>query len=314
MPIPAPIKRFLYPTPGWLVILSLAVTGILFLSERFQWFPFNTHKGWTVLIAVAAVGLVLVLMFFWFVIALLSPLRLQFSIRSLLVVTVAVALPFSWLATSERFHWFPFANRQGWSVLIILMAAGVAILLVLLWVIAVQWRGWLLPFRWGLLLALILATTMPCIWLGKAITQARRQADSVVALGRLGMVAGHGWGLLGKRPSEPSWLRVILRDDFFDEVGYAGVREDTRPGFGDYVATTDAVFEHLKGFTHLWVLDLHGSEVTDAGLECIKDFRELEWVDLSGTKITDERFKTVQHVSSQNRVPCPWPNRIQIAH
>jgi len=49
-------RRFFYPTPSWLVILSLAVTNILFLSERFQWFGFNTHKGWTVLIAVASVG------------------------------------------------------------------------------------------------------------------------------------------------------------------------------------------------------------------------------------------------------------------
>ena len=28
---------------------------LLWLSERFQWFPFNAHKGWTVLIAVAVV-------------------------------------------------------------------------------------------------------------------------------------------------------------------------------------------------------------------------------------------------------------------
>jgi len=67
MPTPEPQRRWFYPTPGWLVILSLAVTVILFLSERFQWFGFNTHKGWTVLIAVASVGGVLVVMFLWFV-------------------------------------------------------------------------------------------------------------------------------------------------------------------------------------------------------------------------------------------------------
>ena len=29
----------------------LAVEGFLLLSEWFRWFPFNEHKGWTVLIA-----------------------------------------------------------------------------------------------------------------------------------------------------------------------------------------------------------------------------------------------------------------------
>ena len=95
-------RRFLYPTPGWLVILSLAVTGILFLSERFQWFPFNTHKGWTVLIAAASVGVVLALMLLWLIIALVFRLRFQFSIRSLLVLVIAVALPFSWLGVTMR--------------------------------------------------------------------------------------------------------------------------------------------------------------------------------------------------------------------
>ena len=36
----------------------LVVEGVLWLSERFQWFAFNHHKSWTVLIAVAAVGAV----------------------------------------------------------------------------------------------------------------------------------------------------------------------------------------------------------------------------------------------------------------
>ena len=33
---------------------SLVATVFLFLSERWRWFPFNEHKGWTVLFAMAA--------------------------------------------------------------------------------------------------------------------------------------------------------------------------------------------------------------------------------------------------------------------
>ena len=53
-------------TPGRLFVVLLAVEGALLLSE--QWFP----KGWAVLVSIAAVGLFLLLMLFWFAIALSS--------------------------------------------------------------------------------------------------------------------------------------------------------------------------------------------------------------------------------------------------
>ena len=90
---------------------SLAVTGLLFLSERWRWFGFNEHKGWTVLIAVAAVGVVLASMLLWFAVALVFRWRFQFGIRTLLVLMVAVALPCGWLATKARE-----AKSQGYAV------------------------------------------------------------------------------------------------------------------------------------------------------------------------------------------------------
>ncbi len=51
-----PIQRWLRPTPDRLVIGLLIVEGLLWLSERFQWFPFNHHKGYTVLVTVATVA------------------------------------------------------------------------------------------------------------------------------------------------------------------------------------------------------------------------------------------------------------------
>ena len=50
-----PRRRWFHPEPAWLVYASFLVTGILFFSERWQWFPFNAHKGWTVLVAVGVV-------------------------------------------------------------------------------------------------------------------------------------------------------------------------------------------------------------------------------------------------------------------
>lgn len=97
---PKPKPRWYHPTPAWLVYGLLVVEGLLWLSERFQrpaW-----HKGYAVLVAVAAVAVVFVVMLLWLIVALLFRLRFQFSIRSLLILTVAVALPCSWLGVEIK--------------------------------------------------------------------------------------------------------------------------------------------------------------------------------------------------------------------
>jgi hypothetical protein len=94
--------RWYRHTPDRFVIGLLVVECPLWFSERFQCFPFSRHKGWMVLIAVAGVGVVLLLMLAWFLAALIFRPRFQFGIRTLLVLTVAVALPFSWLAVEMK--------------------------------------------------------------------------------------------------------------------------------------------------------------------------------------------------------------------
>ena len=80
----------------------LAVEGLLLLSEWFGWFAFNRHKGYSVLVTIATVAAAMLLMFVWFLAALVFRLRFQFSIRSLLVLAVVVAIPCSWLATEMK--------------------------------------------------------------------------------------------------------------------------------------------------------------------------------------------------------------------
>src|SRR5271166_1095635 len=95
---PASKSRWYCPTLEWLIVLLLATTGFLYLCERLQWFGFYAHRGVAVLIAVVTVGVVLNLMQLWWLLALVFRWRFQFSIRTLLALVVAVALPFSWLA------------------------------------------------------------------------------------------------------------------------------------------------------------------------------------------------------------------------
>ena len=99
---PTPPTAASVPRPlGWCLAL-LVVEGLLWLSERYRWFGFNEHKGWTVLIAVAAVGVAMLVMLLWFIACLLFHWRFQFTIRSLLLLTVAVALLSGWLAAERE--------------------------------------------------------------------------------------------------------------------------------------------------------------------------------------------------------------------
>lgn len=94
--------RWFRVTPDRLVPALLVAECLLWLSGRFRWFGFNAHKGWTVLIAVACVGVFLLAMLLWLVIAWLFRRQFQLGLRSLLILTVAVALPFSWLAVEMK--------------------------------------------------------------------------------------------------------------------------------------------------------------------------------------------------------------------
>jgi hypothetical protein len=91
-----PKLRWHQPTPGRLLVVLLMVEVILLLSK--PWLP----KGYAVLIAIASVGVTMVLMLVWWLLALLFHWRFQFSLRSLMVVTVVVAIPFSWLAVEMK--------------------------------------------------------------------------------------------------------------------------------------------------------------------------------------------------------------------
>ena len=95
---PTSTRRLFCPTPSWLIFGLLVVEGLLWLSERYRWFWFNDKKGWTVLIGVAVVGGAMLVMLLWFAVALAFRRRFQFSIRSLLILTLAVALPCGWLS------------------------------------------------------------------------------------------------------------------------------------------------------------------------------------------------------------------------
>lgn len=98
-------RRWYRVTPGRLLAILLAVEGFLWLSERFHWFAFGQQKGCAVLIAMGTVVVFMPVIFLWSCFTLVFQWRFRFTIRFLLALTVAVAVPCSclrWMATDLR--------------------------------------------------------------------------------------------------------------------------------------------------------------------------------------------------------------------
>ena len=75
---------------------------MLILSERYQWFTINRHKGWTVLIGTAALASTILVLLIWLAISRLVGRRFQFSLRTLLLFVLVCAVHCSWWAVTMR--------------------------------------------------------------------------------------------------------------------------------------------------------------------------------------------------------------------
>jgi hypothetical protein len=263
-------RRWFYPQPAWLIVLSLASTGFLFLSEQGKWFAFNQHKGWTVLIAVASAAAVLAVMLLWWLAALVFRWRFQFSIRSLLVLALVVALPCSWLAVKLQQ-----ARRQRETVTEI-----------------EKWGG-TVKYDWeidGNGVVDPSAEPPGPIWLRSVLGKDFFQSVDIVLASNSRVTDAALERLSGLNQLRRLYL-------CYTKVTDAGLehlkcfRQLNDLYLGGTTTITDAGLEHLKGLSQLHELDLYGTPVTDAGLEHLKDLRELKSVILCKTQITDAGVK-----------------------
>ena len=214
-------------TPDRLVVGLLAVEGFLVLSEWCDWFAFN-GQTWTVLIALAAVGVTLLLMLLWFVVAMLFRRRFQYDLRSLMLVVVAVAVPCSWVAVEMR------QERKQ------------------------KMAEWALAKEGGMVFG-------EPTWLGKLL---RDNSLVSVAEVRLSLLPVTDTGLVHLRrltQLHRLWLDSPKITDA-GLVHLEGLRE-LQSLWLDSPGITDAGLVHLEGLKQLNVLVLDGSKVTDQGVK-----------------------------------------------
>jgi hypothetical protein len=257
-------SRWYRLTPDRCVVALLALEGFLLLSAWFRWLPFNQHKGWTVLIAIASVGVALLLMFLWFLAALLFRLRFQFSILALLLLVVVVAVPCSWLATEMKQ-----ARRQHRAVASLEQAGAFA------WYDYTRYevaRDLDLPFA---------QSSFPI------------EGHGPITLPKLPAAR---WlrALLGE-----DFFANVDRVDFSREgrANNESLSQLTKlPGLIEVhlCRATDAGLEHLEKLPQLQELDIPDIEVTDAGLEHLRGLTQLRDLWLGSPRVTDAGVKKLQ--------------------
>jgi hypothetical protein len=214
------------------------------------------------------------------------------------------------LLLSERFEWFAFNEKKGWTVLIAVGVVGLAVLVTLGWGLICLLLRQRFQFGFRSLLVFFVAASVPLGWLAWEMQKARRQREAVGAIMEAGGVVFYdyeprhiGGVVVLERPTTPTWLRKLLGDDFFCGVV---VVDCSAKNFDDvdamhlqelpnlewlllgHTQITDNGLAHMKGMTQLKALSLDGTKITDDGLVHLEKMTQLEELWLEGTQITDK--------------------------
>ena len=305
-------RRWLRLTPDRIVFLLLAAEGILFLSEHFHWFAFNEKKGWTVLIAVASVGLAMLLLLVGLAASIIFCWRFQFGIRSLLVMVLVAAIPCGWLGVeikkAKRIEAAVQAiGKHGGTVLYdyeISWPSGVSTpgaepdgSKFLRQLIGHDFFNRLVfvdfhPKSDGELLAVGELTDLRILALrySRISDMGLECLKGLIHLQCLEIVQTEftGTGLIHLKGLK-ELRNMVLSGSSFNDAGMASLAELTHIDnlHLDSTAISDTGLVHLKALPELKYLDLGHTEVTDAGLQCLKEMTQLNGIALYETSIGD---------------------------
>lgn len=261
--IPAlPRRRWLRMKPAHLMAGLILAVFLLWLSERFRWFGFNHHKGWTVMIALAATAIWAIGAVLWWIVALILRRRPQFSLRSLLLFVVAASIACSWLGA--EFHR---ARRQSAAVAAITKAGG-----------AVTYRDDDRDFE----------------------HPEQNQPTALESVFGIELFTDPHWILfkddrLGtdvldklKDVAATRALTVMVRgnaDSVLEHVGFAPELRQLDLGSSN---VTDAGLNCLDNFPRLEDLDLNLTKISSAGLRKINCLRSLRDLNIQQTNVGDD--------------------------
>ncbi len=232
--------------------------------------------------AVAAVGLTLLLLFLWFVAAILFRCRFQYSLRSLFLLVLAGDMPCSWLATEMKR-----ARRQREAVEVIAD--------VLHGYVEYDFRTTIpgevnppYPDWLGELLGDDFLTDVTWVYLaGCDLTDG--DLRHLQALGRLKQLR------LDETAVTDAGLAYLRGLSHLKELDLAGTR------------ITDAGLKNLRHLSQLQSLSLNKTGISDAGLANLGGLSELRTLMLCDTRVTDVRLGSCAASTNLSSCLCSTP-------
>ncbi len=294
-----PKLRWYRLTPDRLILGLLAVEAFLLLSQRGGWFAFNQHKGWTVLMAVATVGVALPLLAMWFAVSLIFRWRFQYSLRSLFLLVVAVAVPCSWLATEVQ------RNRRQIEVGRRLERAGGSLTGdptptedVPVWLLKLvgdnffmTWSNATVPSDADLRAAHVLSDIENLRLVGDAFTDASlANMHEFSRLRRLYVesadVTDRGWQIIGNLHQLESLMIADTKVTDSDWECIGQLQQLERLSIS-YTKVTDSALACIGSLNQLRTLGLTETDIGDDGLARLQNLSQLRCLTLEHTKITD---------------------------
>jgi hypothetical protein len=232
-----------------------------------------------------------------------STRRLQFLTPERFVVGLLVLVALFYI--SERFQWFSYNEKKGWTVLIAVVSMASAILLMLIWFACSRILGSHFRFSLRSLFLLCFIVAIVLGWFAVDLQHARQQQTSIKAITNAGGRVFYSWelGVANARPPAADWLRRWLGVDFFSDADsiQAAAKDDP---FGDDPfadakwAFTDADMAHLEHLPKLKFLALYGAPITDEGLSHVASLTSLKTLGLNDTKITDDGLSHLKRLTN----------------
>jgi hypothetical protein len=295
---PKPESAWYRPTPGRLLAVLLAAQAVLLACQWFGWIP----KGWAVLASTLCVAATAVAVGGWLLLAILFHWRFQFSIRSLLVLMLIVAVQCSWLSVEMKN-----AERQKEAVFTIRKTGG--------------WLRYdydpasptppapprLIEF-FGIDFFCRVPQVSTC---GPGLAQLKSLPDVVdleligpgiaderlvelYSLGKLQRLTFRGTGVTDAGLEKLLPLTHVIRLDIggnkFQGSGLVHLRK--MPALRElamaYTTIPNSGMQHVAALTQLEALDLSDLKITNAGLTCLDSMSQLRMLSLRGTKVTGE--------------------------
>ncbi len=250
---PEPKSRWYRLTPDRLIVGLLIAECLLWLSNWLGWPVW--YKGYAVLTCMAAFGVAMAALTLWFTAALLIGRRFQYSLRSLLVLVVVVAVPCNWITVEMK-------NAREHSKA----------------VKAIGYGYFLRPQRQSFVPA----------WLRRTLGDDLFDTFDGISV-REGAIEDAEWKYFSALPE----LRVLHLSGCFPHNSDAAMEhikglhqlEDLDLNCQEKI--TDTGLKNLKGLTSLQKLNITRTAITDSGLAYLHELRQLKSLKLIGTQITD---------------------------